>query len=343
MRKILRAIALSSLVLGAVSASAHHSTANFDASKTVEFRATVKKFEYTNPHSHLYLERATADGVKEEWVVEMGSIPSIRTSGISPDKLKVGDAITFRGSPDKDPAKKYVLFGKATKDDGTVFGRDRAAGAPRAVETPKGPGSADFTGIWSNGGAATPGARAFFDLVDYAVTDRGKALLAAFKEENDPGLNCEKHGIPRSIYGPYPRSISRNSKTIDIHYEFMDVNRTIYLNEKSHPAHGKRTHIGHSIGRFEGDTLVVDTANFAAQKWGNGRGLDSSDQKHMVERYTLADNGNTMTVTFTLTDPVYLAKPAVETYKFRYNPEYKISDFNCDVNSARTFVEQAKK
>jgi hypothetical protein len=44
----------------------------------------------------------------------------------------------------------------------------------------------------------------------------------------------------------------------------------VYLNQKTHPANAKRTHQGHSIGWFEGNTLVVDTANFAPQKWGNG-------------------------------------------------------------------------
>ena len=343
MTTIAKIIGALGLVVVVAPAGAHHSTANFDTGETIEFRATVKKFEYTNPHSHLYLERVNADGSKEDWVVEMGSIPAMRPSGISPDKLKAGDVIIFRGSPDKDRNKKYVLFSQVVKEDGTVFGRERVAGAPRAAAIPTTPGSKDFTGVWSNMGSGATGARPFFALVDYDVTARGKAQLAAFKEEDDPALKCEKHGIPRSIYGPYPRSITRSDKTVDIHYEFLDVNRAIHLDQKTHPANGKHTHIGHSIGWFEGDTLVVDTANFAAQKWGNGRGLDSSDRKHMVERYTLGDNGNTMTVEFTVTDPMYLSKPAVEKYKFRYTPDYKIAAFNCNVHSAQTFVEQAKK
>jgi hypothetical protein len=344
MASVERAVVLCSLMLGAMPLAAHHSTANFDTTRTLEFRATVTKFEYTNPHAHLYLERVSPEGVKEQWVVEMGSIPSIRSSGITaPDKLKVGDVITFQGAPDKDASKKYILFGRATKEDGTVFGRDRAAAPSRSAALPTTPGSKDFSGVWSNMGSSATGGRAFFDLVNYDVTDRGKTQLAAFKEEDDPALECEKHGVPRSIYGPYPRRITRTANTIEFHYEFLDVSRTVYLNQKTHPTNGKRTHIGHSIGWFEGDTLVVDTANFAAQKWGNGRGLDSSDQKRLIERYTLGDNGNTMTVVFTLTDPVYLSKPAVETHKFRYTPDYRISDFNCDINSAQTFAEQAKK
>jgi hypothetical protein len=330
------------MTLGATAALAHHSTANFDSNKSVEFRAVVKKFEYTNPHSHLYLERTTANGAKEEWVIEMGSIPATRSSGISPDRLKAGDSITFRGAPDKDVNKKYALFSRVTKDDGTVFGRDRGA-APQQAAAPKGPGSKDFTGVWSQGGGGLnrSSTRAFFDPVDYEVTERGKTQLATYNEENDPVLNCEKHGLPRSIYGPYPRSITRQGDVLTLHYEFMDVDQKVHMNQKTQPTNVPRTHIGHSIGWMEGETLVVETANFAPQKWGNGRGLDSSDQKKVVQRFTMADNGNTMAVQFTVTDPVYLAKPATETYKFRYTPEYKISEFNCNVGSAKTFVEQA--
>jgi hypothetical protein len=341
-RKLLRVSLLIAGAAAGVTASAHHSTANFDTRQTVEFRATVTKFEYNNPHSHLYLERVTPAGAKEQWLVEMGSIPAIKPTGISPEKLKAGDVITFRGAPDKDPAKKYVLFGRVTKEDGTVFGRDQAP--QRAAETPKGPGSKDFTGTWSLAGSRPEGGtRAFFDPVGYDVTERGKAQLALYKEENDPVLNCEKHGLPRSIYGVYPRSISHARNTLEFHYEYMDVRRIVHLDQKSHPTTGPRTHVGHSIGRFEGNTLIIDTANFSAQSWGNGRGLDSSDQKQLNERYTLSEDGHTMKVTFTLTDPVYLTKPVVETYSFRYSPDYKIGAFNCDVNSARTYLNVAAK
>lgn len=326
----------------AMSTSAHHSTANFDTRQTVEFRATVTKFEFNNPHSHLYLERVTPAGAKEQWLVEMGSIPAIRPTGISPEKLKAGDVITFRGAPDRDPSKKYVLFGRVTKEDGTVFGRDQAP--QRASEAPKGPGSKDFTGTWSLANSrAEGGTRAFFDPVGYEVTERGKAQLATYKEESDPVLNCEKHGLPRSIYGVYPRSISRKGNKLEFHYEYMDVRRAIHLDQKAPPANAPRTHVGYSVGRLEGKDLVIESSHFASQSWGNGRGLDSSDQKRLVERYTMSEDGHTMKVTFTLTDPVYLTKPVVETYSFRYSPDYKISTFNCDVDSARTYLNVAAK
>ncbi|MEO6080658.1 MAG: DUF6152 family protein [Steroidobacteraceae bacterium] len=332
------AIGVAGMTLGA-GVSAHHSTANFDTRQTVEFRATVTKFEFNNPHSHLYLERASPEGVKEQWLVELPSVPAMRSTGItSRDKFKPGDVITFRGSPDRDPKKKYVTFNRITKEDGTVFGREQDA-SQRTAQTPKGPGSSDFTGTWSlMGWIPEGGTRAFFDPVSYSVTQKGKTVLAEYAEEKDPVLNCEKHGLPRSIYGVYPRSITRKGNNLEFHYEYMDVLRTIHMDQKSHPANAPRSHIGHSIGRMEGNILVIETANFSAQRWGNGRGLDSSDQKQLVERYTMGPDGHTMKVTFTLTDPVYLTQPVVETFSFSYSPEYKISDFNCDVDSAKTYL-----
>ncbi len=91
--------------------------------------------------------------------------------------------------------------------------------------------------------------------------------------------------------------------------------RTVYLNEKTHPDAIYPSFNGHSIGHFEGDTLVVDTIGF------NGRGslpggVPKSEQTHLVERFTVSADGKTLTDTMTATDPVYLAAPWTTTLAF---------------------------
>ena len=76
-----------------------------------------------------------------------------------------------------------------------------------------------------------------------------------------------------------------------IRHEINDVDRTIYVGMTEHPADTEPSHLGHSIGWYEGETLVVDTAYFAPAKWGNGAAVSSSDRKHLVERFTLTDGG----------------------------------------------------
>jgi len=75
-----------------------------------------------------------------------------------------------------------------------------------------------------------------------------------------------------------------------------------------HPSSGSSSW-GHSAGWFEGDELVVETTNFVVDKWGSHTGIDSSVQKHLIERYSLSNNGMKLNVVMTVTDPVYLAEP----------------------------------
>ena len=73
---------------------------------------------------------------------------------------------------------------------------------------------------------------------------------------------------------------------IYIRSEYFDEERTVYMDGRSHPDSSQRFDRGHSIGRWEGDTLVVDTANFADHRSPYQIGVPSGAQKHVVERYT---------------------------------------------------------
>ena len=123
-------------------------------------------------------------------------------------------------------------------------------------------------------------------------------------------------------------------------YEFYGVRRVVHMNLQTHPDDFVPSDYGHSIGWMDGDALVVDTAGFRAAKWGIGDGLDSSEQKHVTERYVLKDEGRIMEVTYTVTDPVYLAEPFSRTHTKRLVPGYVITPFEaCDPEAARMHLE----
>lgn len=339
-RKITINIAL--LLCLSPSVWAHHSRSNFLVDSPVEFSATVGHFEYTNPHSHLYLERTNAQGEQEEWLAEMGSTPNLKSMQLSPDMLTPGTKVVFRGFPDRNLDRKFLLL-----DSITIDGVEHAFRVRRNVkEDFSAPGSSDLTGIWNR--RYTPGkpslGDAFFDKVDYPVTARGKAQLDKFNRDDDPHLNCEPHGVPRTIFAAYALVIKKDGSN-NYHFinEYNEVHRVIHMDRKTHPIDGERTHLGDSIGWFEGDTLVIDTANFSPQKWGNGRGLDSSDQKHVVEHYRLTDNGHTIDASYTLTDPVYITEPVIISRMLRYSPDYEISEFKCNLEASRKYLDYKPK
>ena len=118
-----------------------------------------------------------------------------------------------------------------------------------------------------------------------------KPEALAMKKENaehwidrDPELKCYLPGIPRAMYMPYPFQITQSTNKIHIAYEFSNTARTIHLDKVEGPPDD--TWMGHSVGRWDGDTLVVDVTNFNDRTWFDRAGNFHSDALHLVERFT---------------------------------------------------------
>ena len=138
----------------------------------------------------------------------------------------------------------------------------------------------------------------------------------------------------------FPIQIEFNEadEIILIRSEFFDEERTVYMDGRSHPEPSERFVTGHSTGRWEGETLVVDTANFIDHRSPYQIGVPSSGQKHVTERYRLGEDGTRIIVDFTLEDPVFLAEPLTHSRELIYSPELQINEFNCDPETTRRFV-----
>jgi hypothetical protein len=157
-------------------------------------------------------------------------------------------------------------------------------------------------GAARRGGGAPAGPRLYGGT---ELTPEGEKAAAAFKREDNPRFSCLTTSIlfDWTFDGPVNR-ITQNKDTIVIEYGQMNLKRTVYMNQKTHPATVKGTRAGHSIGRWDGDTLVVDTVGFEPGVL--NAPVRHSDKLHVVERFTLDPVANTITRTYTATDPVYL-------------------------------------
>src|SRR5262249_52040635 len=149
------------------------------------------------------------------------------------------------------------------------------------------------------------------------VTAKGQAQVDKFNPDDNPEWNCEPQTMPEVLDYPYPFELTRpDANTIVLHYEVNELVRTVHLTMASHPANTPRTPPGHLIGRFENGDLVIETACFSRVRWGSGRGGYSGEQKSTVERYTLAPDGKSVALKFTMTDPEYLSAPVSEEQKY---------------------------
>ena len=114
--------------------------------------------------------------------------------------------------------------------------------------------------------------------------------------------------------------------------EFFDVTRTVYMDGRGHPVNGERTNQGHSIGWWEGDTLVVDTTLLADHRAGNSpRGVPSGAQKRMVERFSLSEDGTQAIVDVFVEDPEFLAEPFETQLEIVYSPHLELYSYECQL------------
>jgi hypothetical protein len=151
-------------------------------------------------------------------------------------------------------------------------------------------------------GAALAGPRLYNGT---ELTALGEKEAAAFKREDNPRFRCETTSIvfDWTFDGPVNR-ITQNKDTIVIQYGQMGLKRTVYMNMKQHPANIKPSRAGHSIGHWEGDTLVVDTVGFLPGVL--NQPVKHSDKLHVVERFTLDPKTTRLTRAYTAEDPVYM-------------------------------------
>jgi hypothetical protein len=138
------------------------------------------------------------------------------------------------------------------------------------------------------------------------------AALAKKKENQanwltrDPEIKCFMPGIPRATYMPYPFQIVQSANTIIMAYEFANASRTIRMNSKEKSP--SPAWMGWNIGRWEGDTLVVDVTDQVEDTWFDRAGNFHSDAVHVVERISMID-ANTLNYEATIEDPNVFTRP----------------------------------
>jgi hypothetical protein len=137
------------------------------------------------------------------------------------------------------------------------------------------------------------------------LTEAGEKAAKEFKREDNPRFRCETTSIvfDWTFDGPVNR-ITQNRDTIVLEYGQFGLKRTIYMDMKEHPHNVKPSRTGHSIGHWEGDTLVVDTVGFLPGFLNTP--VRNSNQLHVVERFVLDPNKMALTRSYTAEDAVYM-------------------------------------
>jgi hypothetical protein len=326
-------------VIGVADASAHHSFApHFDSSKPASISGTVTEYEARNPHSYLHIAAIDENGRTREYVCESHGVTQLTRNGIRPDMFKVGTKLRVTGSMSRH-SPYMCFFDNVEFADGrkvSVNGPRGAAASPAAASTQ--PPRTDIFGTWLLAPIPNRSTSGPQPMIQFLTPAGEKAVAAYDPFKDDPTFRCDPVAIRRVWGAPgTPLAVRREGETVVLRHEWMDVTRIIHMNMKEHPKNGPRTSLGHSIGRMEGDTLVIETANYSKgvlnqyveQPGQPTRGLLHSAALTSVERVRLDAARQRLVVEIDLTDSEYFKQPFPRG-TLEYAPsDLKIEPFNC--------------
>src|SRR5262245_56168222 len=189
--------------------------------------------------------------------------------------------------------------------------------------------------------------RPTMDLMAEAKTLESDSSRALFTPEalkhypldplNDPGyLRCEPWGLARQMFAPHQFELRQHGKDrIELRYGEWAARRTIYMDGRKLPVNIKPSKLGYSVGRWDGDTLVIETSGIEADiaSWAGipvltGGGTLHSNQLRTIERYTRSADGKTLLLTATLQDPVTFREPLTLKKIWASAPDQRITAYD---------------
>jgi hypothetical protein len=217
--------------------------------------------------------------------------------------------------------------------------------APPQPATAKAQGAAanhDLSGVWN----ATSGLYQYaaFSKDEPLMTPWGKAQFDAARpsqgpngvklsETNDRVYKCTPPGMPYIYIQLFPMQIIQTPTEVIELFEYDHIVRHIYIDGRKHPASFKPSYNGHSIGHWEGDTLVVDTIGLNGKNWLDRVGHPESAQMHILERIRRVD-GKTLQVDLNFDDVKSYTKPWTAQIRFLLHPDWDILEHICEDNLA---------
>jgi hypothetical protein len=326
--------------IGVYPAHAHHSPASYDMSRELRLEGTIVSYAWRNPHSLIELETVAADGARTVTEIEAGPASILLPMGVKADSLSPGDRVTVLARPNRRGPGYMVLGVTATTAAGVALPLRLPPRAPPPSEDA--PTATSIAGRWL-GRPEDFFALRMAVLQTWALTDSARAALAATEAGGPTSrADCVAYGPPALHVEAVLTTIAVRGDAVVLTTD-SDGNaleRVVYLDMNVHPANLEPAFAGHSIGRWEGETLVVDTVGFAAHPSGLGFGVPSSARKHLTERFSLSGDRRQLVYESTITDPQSLAETVTFAARLDHRPDLEPAGSPCDVGVARQYLNQ---
>jgi hypothetical protein len=363
----LGALTLGVALLAVATATAHHSIlAKFDDTKTLTLKGIVTLVDWSNPHVHVFVNVKDAKGQVLNWAVELESPIDLKQNGWSQDTMRPGDAITVQGIAARNGSRQAWARSVVGATGREVFTVTRTA--PPAPLSPRPapkfadgqprlgaiPGSSGYWAYPSATALVEDGVKVAMDPYGQLrnVADAGKvapmqpwalALYAnrqrRFLQDDPTYINCKPPGGPRQFQQPFGVQFVEDrerQRTFELIGGGNHNYRIIYSDGRGQKGQvggddDNPLYYGRAIGKWEGDTFVVDTRGFNEDFWFTNGGLPHTDQLQLTERFTRSDF-DTLKYEVTVNDPAAYTRQWKATWTLRWVGGEELPVYFCQDN-----------
>src|SRR3984885_151696 len=340
----------------------------YDSDRKVKLAGVVTRIDWVNPGAFFFVNVRDSGGTIANWAVEFGNPLDLEKDGWKPSSLHIGDTVTVEAFPARGPARQALatsvilartgakLFVASNKPAAKVASQPAPRWPDGHVRLGPPPGKKGYWGAPSatvlveNTGAAIPMNR---DGILANIEDAGK--VAPFQPwakavyeyrqrtllKDDPYNRCMPPGGVRHFQSPYGFQFVEQPEInrVLLLIGGGDRNwRTIYTDGRPMGQKDELvlTYYGTSTGKWDGDTLVVDTVGFNEKFWFTYGGLPHTEALHLTERFTRSDL-NTLKYQVTVDDPRTYTRPWTGGWTIRWVPDEEIQEYFCEENAESTF------
>ena len=312
---------------------AHQSSALiYDRGRIAEAEGTITEVLWANPHVRFKMRGAEPGGQERSWEIESNAVSTVSRFGLTADLVAVGTHVKLAGNPGRTvdnilwvtnmllPSGAEILFGAGIEPRWSqrTIGTDIRGAVTTDV------GGRSLFRIWTN--VTFPPS---FWGTDLPLTPAAQAVRAAFDPIADqPTANCTPKGMPFIMEQPYPMEIVAAGDEILLRMEEYDTVRHIAMMPERAGAAPAATRLGTSVGRREGDTLVVATTGID-YGWFNGTGIPLGPDAAIEERFTLNADGSRIDYTMKVTDASTFTAPVTLSKAWEWRPGEQVRPYDC--------------
>jgi hypothetical protein len=331
-------------------AGSHHSVGGFfDINQTVEIEGVVTATIWRNPHTVFEVDVDDPSGEVIEWHVETGALGVLQVRGLDREFMRVGDRIRIFGNPSNRGLNEIwannvrlnngqeVLVSIMARpyfslqEGGTLLEPIYDELSAEIERTARRDADGVFR-VWSANLRPAPGDGRVFNG-NYPINDAARVNRETWNQNRDIAdvdlLGCHEFSMPSLMSNPAPMEFVREGSDILMRFFYGDNERIIYMDPDTVGVPSDHSLMGHSIGRWDGDTLVVETTNMRAGRL-DGGGTPHSSNIHIVERFTPSADRARLDYEINVMDSEYFTESFEQSRHWFWRPEMALGRYACE-------------